>query len=477
MADDVAALLGSSAPATTAKTPDLADKKPSMPDLAAASKTEADQLNAIEKRVNEADSKIESRIEGLRPPKLELAPPPAVKQTDPRQAWASAAMLAAALGSMMTRRPLMTAMNAAAGVLDAYHKGDQEAANAAYAQWKVANENAMKLQQFELDSYRDILSQADRSERLIESEASRQEREVVAQWNAQASAFRDDIALQTANERGVEGMERLIIERQRLQDQQDANASKLAAQKAFMDDWNGWQKQHPKATAEERFDALTDIMSKSQVGLHPMTESQRAHMEQTMAQQTGNSQLGKAYQSAEQQLQTVENLARPGVIAQSALADAYTQLINGGRAIRGFQMKMNTEHGSLWDKANIAEHQITTGGPLSDQMVKDMREISRQIVAERREQFGHVIDAAKKRAEGMSLNPDLVVPDFYNPTPEAPKVKAVDRAHIPSDAIAQLKTSLKDAKTDEAKATVRKQFDEIFPSADGSSWAEKLAPK
>jgi hypothetical protein len=62
---------------------------------------------------------------------------------------------------------------------------------------------------------------------------------------------------------------------------------------------------------------------------------------------------------------------------QAAFLDAYTKLITGGQAIRGFTLRLNTEHASLWDKANVLLNQAKTGGPLSKRQILEMVQVAR----------------------------------------------------------------------------------------------------
>ena len=96
---------------------------------------------------------------GLTPPQLQ--PPPQQAQTNPLQIWGSSAMWIAALGGLLTRRPLINSLNASAAVLNAYKQHDKEATDAAFDTWKVENENALKMSQFAIDSLKIQLEAVD----------------------------------------------------------------------------------------------------------------------------------------------------------------------------------------------------------------------------------------------------------------------------------------------------------------------------
>lgn len=78
----------------------------------------------------------------------------APKQGASAQAWAGVAIAVAALGSLLTRRPLTTAMTAMAGAINAYRKGEQDQLDNSYKIWQANTENALKLGNFEMEAYR-----------------------------------------------------------------------------------------------------------------------------------------------------------------------------------------------------------------------------------------------------------------------------------------------------------------------------------
>jgi hypothetical protein len=114
---------------------------------------------------------LDERSDALRPPTLETPPQaPQAQQTPPEQRWGSFAMILAAFGGALTRAPLTTSLNAMAAVNNAYNTGDQQATQQAMEQWKVANANADKMNQFTMQAYSDSLRklQTDRSAAIAE---------------------------------------------------------------------------------------------------------------------------------------------------------------------------------------------------------------------------------------------------------------------------------------------------------------------
>lgn len=104
--------------------------------------------------------------EGLRPPPApNIPPPPQSQSTPPQEIWGSAAMIFAMLGSAFTRQPMVNALNAGAGVMNAFHQGDMEKAKTDMANWSAQMDHAVKMHEYQTDLYRDALERAREGER------------------------------------------------------------------------------------------------------------------------------------------------------------------------------------------------------------------------------------------------------------------------------------------------------------------------
>jgi hypothetical protein len=139
------------------------------------------------------------------PPKFEPAPAPDVPPTDPKQIWASSAMLLAAIGSAFARRPAVAAMNAAAKVLQGYRQGDLEAAKQAFDTWKVSNDNATKAYDYEMDLYKEAI---DIAKTNLNEGAGRA--------RAYASSVQNERMLEAASAKNLDGM-KLILDEMKVQ--------------------------------------------------------------------------------------------------------------------------------------------------------------------------------------------------------------------------------------------------------------------
>lgn len=122
------------------------------------SQEDSAELKAKGKQVSARIEDDEKKIDELKVPKIpELTPAPKPQQSDPFQSFGSAAGWIAVFGSMLTRAPLTSSLNAAAGAMKAAQENNAQAFKQNFDVWKVETENALKLHQFEMDSYKQSL--------------------------------------------------------------------------------------------------------------------------------------------------------------------------------------------------------------------------------------------------------------------------------------------------------------------------------
>jgi hypothetical protein len=151
-------------------------------------------------------------------------------------------MLVAALGSLMTRQPLVTAMNASAAAMTAMRAGDQAAADAKYKEWKEASELAIQQQKFEIET-RDKIHQQYKDDQQM----------LIAKDNAYMNAFCKNTAYDSAQNRDAHMRKLEVIAQKRLYNDQ-AKAWKIAVErKAYTDALKSpeFQKQLAGAKSEE----------------------------------------------------------------------------------------------------------------------------------------------------------------------------------------------------------------------------------
>ena len=127
----------------------------------------------VEKQRDLTAKEEQGRVEmnGIKVPEIPKMPePPKESMTDFATMFGSAAMGIASIGSLMTRRPMIHALEASTGVMQAFHAGDLERSKQAFEQWKIATENATRMHQFEMDNFHAIMEKAKGNQDILRSE-------------------------------------------------------------------------------------------------------------------------------------------------------------------------------------------------------------------------------------------------------------------------------------------------------------------
>ena len=158
----------------------------------------------------------------LKPP--ELAPMPQPKSTSPIHQWGSVAMTAALIGSLMTRQPLTTALNAAAGVMTAFRKNDQAAADSEFQKWKIANENYVKLYDYQSKVYERVIGDYLKQHEDILRQSDAEQRDVLAEFKSYAASFMDQNAMEKGS---LHEVIQLLLGRERAHEQYLLHEQKL----------------------------------------------------------------------------------------------------------------------------------------------------------------------------------------------------------------------------------------------------------
>jgi hypothetical protein len=179
-------------------------------------------------------------------------PPPSTTAYNPMQAWGSAAMMIAGLGSLLTRRSMTNALNAGAQVMNAYKQGDADAASSALATWKTETANALNMQKYELEKYNDIIK-----------DHADDERAQAAALTGFMSSIKDEAALTAYRAGGLPALEQLLYGRAKSgakTAKQGSEAEELALQQGA---YTSWLKDHPNANDAQKLAAFNLYHSKS----------------------------------------------------------------------------------------------------------------------------------------------------------------------------------------------------------------------
>lgn len=114
---------------------------------------------SVDKFQSDTDSVIQRMHERPMPPPPEMVAPP--KQADyerpPMESFGTAAGFLATFGSLLTKRPLTTALKSSSNVMQAYQAQDARAFKSAMAEWKTDTDNAWKMADYNQKLYKDVI--------------------------------------------------------------------------------------------------------------------------------------------------------------------------------------------------------------------------------------------------------------------------------------------------------------------------------
>jgi hypothetical protein len=218
------------APKTEAPKPETA-KPPVTPQ-----KVEPSVAAETQKKIEALDAESMK----LTQPTLKQPEKPKPKMTEPVEMWGSAAMVFAALGGLLTRRPLMTALNAASSALNGFKQKDKEATDAAYKTWEAESKNAMDLAKFQQSAYDTAMANVRHREDLALRTGDLKEREATAKMTSLAHAMQDPIMLDAMNREGLAGAVKVQDAREKQQkamDEAKILMSKLYGAFSAFQDW------------------------------------------------------------------------------------------------------------------------------------------------------------------------------------------------------------------------------------------------
>jgi len=235
--------------------------------LAVAKSAYDKKIEAVQSRINKllaegkADEKLYAKetetTQGQIPQPKALEYKPPKPATLPEQ-WGSFAMMFAMLGSMFTRNPAVTALNAAAAAMNGFKEGNKDLAEQEYKNWKTASDNLRMAQEFQQKHYDELMR--DIKERRAAGKTLRQEELTAAraEMTAAATAFRDDIMIESLKDRSLRGAEDL--ERKRETASLQAEQMRLKIEKA-----------RDEAEADKKFKAILDSGQLNNLALDEQT--------------------------------------------------------------------------------------------------------------------------------------------------------------------------------------------------------------
>lgn len=136
------------------------------------------ELSSLAQKLEQSSAETTKRLDETRPAKMALLdrlasekmptppeiappekPPVAAPETSPLEKFGSVASALAIFGSLLSRRPLTTALNASASAMNAIKQNDAEAYKRHFDEWKQQSEYAGQVAEWQANRYRDAMDQ------------------------------------------------------------------------------------------------------------------------------------------------------------------------------------------------------------------------------------------------------------------------------------------------------------------------------
>ncbi len=210
----------------------------------------------------------EMDLNGIKIPDLKMPPKPQIKSTNPAEAWGSTAMVFATLGSLLTRRPLTTAMNAMAGVLKGFKAADQQQFDNSFKIWQAESQNAIALGSFELQAYHAALSGIEEKLAIGERIGEAEQNAALAKITATSAAFGDEQVQTIIAQHGLPGVVDMFAKRSQVLSQFQEYTQKGVEFKLFKDAVADLQKDpsFQALSPPEKLKVVQDLQNKYSAG-------------------------------------------------------------------------------------------------------------------------------------------------------------------------------------------------------------------
>lgn len=439
--------------AQAAKSPD----EQALKTAAEAQSKASDEAAAdIKTRMSKRDSIIDSMSSEPLPDAPKQAdlpkPPPDQPVTDPLRVFQQYIPLLASFGSAFVKNGAVTSLNAATAAMNAANANDTAALEKAHQMWMDNMEFTLKRNAQELEQYRTVLDRRQLS--MTEKQA---------QLQGLAAANGDELTLNTLASGKFATLHTLLDTRDKAAGQLQAIVDQAKTHQENQErikleaEQRSEQERHDRAEelATIQREPIANQVYQQHLKDHPgdtegaikaagqaaasVNVSKAAATEKGIRAELEKSPLGKAYGQLDQFGRVIHDAkakieaGQPlSAIEQQGVMDAYQKILTGGNAIRGFQVRMATDHAGIADKAQVALAQLGKGGPLSPRMMKDIVDVTDAYADGMAKEYQGAIDHGVKQAEALGLPGESVVPFDFNGASGArqpPVVGTVEDGH------------------------------------------------
>lgn len=315
-------------------------------------------------------------------PKLDEIPdaPSPVPDKPSTRVFAQFLPVLAMLGGTLVKHNVTATLKAGSAAMKAAKANDAEAFQKAHDQWTDKVSQLTKNNQTKLDQYQAILN---------DTKLSMAERD--AKLSALAASEDNAMRLaQIANGQITELAKSV---------QMELNATKILSDEHY------------------KSEALNEkVRHDQQIEKHMITPEQQFKNEQSLRNELAKSEIGKAHDTATEKLRNIETImadpkTRDDPARQADIIDSYTQILNGGRAIRQFQVDVITHNSGLPDKTDVLLAQANKGKIISSRMLESMAKAATQISAVIDAEYKKREERNKEIAKSYGLNPEFAVTD------------------------------------------------------------------
>lgn len=176
---DLDKALGSDPASSSSYTPPPPATKPATPEISAEAKERERLLNEKALRASETVARGREELADLDVPEAPtLDKAPTRRRTDPMEAFGSTASVLAMIGSAFTKRPMLNALNSAAGVMEAFKANDTARAKEEFDIWKANSDAAITQFNMQNTAYKGALDKLSTNSKLALDEVQ----VLAAQW-------------------------------------------------------------------------------------------------------------------------------------------------------------------------------------------------------------------------------------------------------------------------------------------------------
>jgi len=176
---DLDKALGSDPASSSSYTPPPPATKPATPEISVEAKERERILNEKALKASETVARGREELADLDVPEAPtLDKAPTRRRTDPMEAFGSTASVLAMIGSAFTKRPMLNALNSAAGVMEAFKANDQARAKEEFDLWKANTDAAITQFNMQNTAYKGALDKLSTNSKLALDEVQ----VLAAQW-------------------------------------------------------------------------------------------------------------------------------------------------------------------------------------------------------------------------------------------------------------------------------------------------------